>query len=211
MRGQYFSPKKLESLAEDLLARYERETKTPLQPPISAESITESIGLGILWEDIPEEPGTTTCGMLVPERRLIVLNERRLPLFEDNPGQENTTIGHELGHWCLHVDHNESNNLSLPDLTYDSAPVPESGRDRRDERNAHQFMGYLLMPSRLLLPRLEALNLRDWRHLYRLRETFNVTISALRIRLEKLNLTYLDTEGKFHKSKQQAQGQNPLF
>lgn len=211
MRGQYFSPKKLESLAEALLVRYERETKTSLQPPISAESIAESIGLGILWDDIPEEPGTTTCGMLIPERRLIVLNQRRLSLFEEKPELENTTIGHELGHWCLHVDHNESGSLSLPEVTYDSTPAPESGRDRWDERNAHQFMGYLLMPSRLLLPRLEDLNLRDWRHLYRLRETFNVTISALRIRLEKLDLTYLDIEGEFHKSKQQAQGQNPLF
>src|SRR5829696_9006849 len=103
MRGQYFSSEKLESLAENLLARYEREVGFPLQPPISAESIAESIGLNILWDEIPEEPGTTTCGMLLPEQRLIVLNERRLSLFEDNPGQQNTTIGHEIGHWLLHV------------------------------------------------------------------------------------------------------------
>lgn len=211
MRGQYFSPKKLESLADDLLARYERECGSTVQPPIQAESIAESIGLNILWDEIPEEPGTTTHGALIPEKRLIVLNESRLQLLESTQGLYNTTIAHEIGHWVLHVDHAALDHASLPELAYDTSPAPESGRDKWDERNAHQFMGYLLMPSRLLTPNLKRQNLQDWRNLYHLRETFDVTPTALKIRLEKLNLTYLDPERKFHKSKQEAGGQNPLF
>lgn len=211
MRGQYFSPKKLESLADHLLARYEREAGSPLQPPIQAESIAESIGLNILWDEIPEKPGTTTHGALIPEKRLIVLNERRLQLLESTQGLYNTTIAHEIGHWVLHVDHAALDHVSLPDLAYDTAPAPESGFDKRDEHNAHEFMGYLLMPSKLLTPRLKGLNLQNWHDLYRLRETFNVTPTALKIRLEKLNLTYLDDKRRFHKSKQEAGGQSPLF
>lgn len=211
MRGQYFSPKKLESLANDLLARYERKSGSSLQPPLQAELIAEGVGLNILWDEIPEEPGTTTHGALIPEKRLIVLNEGRLQLLESTQGLYNTTIAHEIGHWVLHVDHAALAHASLPDLAYDISPAPESGRDKWDERNAHQFMSYLLMPSRLLMPRLKGLNLQNWHDLYHLRETFDVTPTALKIRLEKLNLTYLDAERKFHKSKQEAGGQNPLF
>lgn len=73
MRGQYFSSEKLESLADNLLTRYERETEAVLEPPVSAESVAENLELNILWDEIPEEPGTTTHGALVPEKRLIVL------------------------------------------------------------------------------------------------------------------------------------------
>lgn len=211
MRGQYFSSQKLESLADDLLARYEREAGSPLQPPVQAESIAESLGLNLLWDEIPEKPGTTTHGALIPEQRLIVLNERRLQLIESTRGLYNTTIAHEIGHWMLHVDHAALDHVSLPDIVFDSSSAPESGLDRRDERNAHEFMGYLLMPSKLLTPRLRGLNLQNWHHLYRLREIFDVTPTALKVRLEKLNLTYLDAERKFHRSKQEARGQTSLF
>jgi len=211
VRGQYFSSEKLESLADNLLTRYERETEAVLEPPVSAESVAENLELNILWDEIPEEPGTTTHGALVPEKRLIVLNEGRLSLFEDSPELYNTTIAHEIGHWVLHVDHAALDHASLPDLAFDSAPVPESGLDKRDERNANEFMGYLLMPARLFLPRLQGLNLQNWHHLYHLRETFNVSSTALQIRLEKLNLTYLDDKRRFHKSEQEARGQTSLF
>lgn len=211
MRGQYFSPKKLESLADDLLDRYERETGSLLQPPLQAESIAESIGLNLLWDEIPEEPGTTTHGALIPEKRLIVLNEHRLQLLESTQGLYNTTIAHEIGHWVLHVDHDALDHISLPNLDYDTSPASESERDKWDERNAHEFMGYLLMPSRLLTPRLKGQNLQNWHDLYHLRETFDVTPTALKIRLEKLNLTYLDEKRRFHKSKEKAKGQTSLF
>lgn len=212
MRGQYFSPRRLESLAYDLLARYGHKKGSSIQPPVQAEPIAESVGLNILWDRVPEESGTTTCGVLVPRERLIVLNERRLALFEDTPGLYNTVVGHELGHWWLHVDHDALGHSSLPDVVYSSAPAPEhSGRNKRDESNAGGFMGYLLMPSALLLPRLDGLNLQSWPPLYRLRDEFDVTISAMRVRLEKLGLTYVDSDGRFHQSKQAAGGQGSLF
>ncbi len=212
MRGQYFSPAKLESLAYDLLARYERKKGSPVRRPVRAETIAESVGLNILWDRVPEKPGTTTCGVLIPDERLIVLNERRLALFEDTPGLYNTVVGHELGHWWLHVDHDALNHSSLPDVVYSSAPAPQNdGRDKGDESNAGGFMGYLLMPSALLLPRLDGLDLQSWPALYRLRDEFEVTVSAMRVRLEKLGLTHLDSKGRFHKSKQAAEGQGTLF
>ena len=67
------------------------------------------------------------------------------------------------------------------------------------------------MPKTLLLPRAARLDLQSWHDLYKLRDDFSVTISAMKVRLEKLGLTYVDDDGRFHKSHQEAGGQTSLF
>jgi IrrE N-terminal-like domain len=212
LRGQYFKSAELERLANDLLDLYRRQCDFPIRPPLQADLIAESVGLNILWEEVQEEPKTTVCAEIRPDVRLIVINERRRRLLENNPGLYNTTVAHELGHWWLHIDHAALNHEELPGYIRSFAPPREpDGRDRRDERNAHEFMRYLLMPSSLLLPRIEDMNLQSWRSLYRLRDEFGVTITAMKVQLEKLGLTYVDDDGRFHRSHQEAEGQNSLF
>jgi len=212
LRGQYFTSAELERLADDLLDIYRQQSRFPLRPPIQADLVAESVRLNILWEEIREGPGTTVCAEIHPDERLIVVNERRRGLLESNPGFYNTTVAHELGHWWLHVDHTALDHEQLPGYIHSSAPPRQpDGRDRRDERNAHEFMGYLLMPSSLLLPKIQGVNLQSWRGLYRLRDDFGVTITAMKVRLEQLGLTYVDDDGRFHKSRREAEGQSPLF
>jgi hypothetical protein len=212
LRGRYFKSTELVRLADDLLNLYQRQIGSPLCPPIQADLAAESIGLNILWEEIPEEPNTTVCAEIRPDERLIVVNEHRRQLLEGNPGLYNTTVAHELGHWWLHVDHAALDHEELPGYIRSSAPPRRpDGRDRRDERNAHEFMGYLLMPCSLLLPRAKSMNLQAWSPLYRLRDEFDVTITAVRVRLEQLGLTYVDSRGRFHKSRLAAEGQHSLF
>ncbi|MDP9411179.1 MAG: ImmA/IrrE family metallo-endopeptidase [Actinomycetota bacterium] len=187
LRGRYFESEELERLADELLRIYRRKSKSPLLPPIQADLVAESVGLNILWEELSEEPGTTACAEIRPDDRLIVVNERRRGLLDGTPGLYNTSVAHELGHWWLHVDHAALGHDELPGYVR-SLPSPRRV-DRRDERNAHEFMGYLLMPHSLLLPRAQDLNLQNWRGLYRLRQDFDVTITAMKIRLEKLGLT----------------------
>ena len=67
------------------------------------------------------------------------------------------------------------------------------------------------MPRSLLLPSTKGMNLQAWPPLYRLRDEFDVTITAIRVRLENLGLTYVDSQRRFHKSKQAAEGQDSLF
>lgn len=212
MRGQYFYSGRLEFLANDLLGIYERKKEVASWPPIKADLVAEVVGLDLLWEEIPEEPGQTICAEVRPEDRLIVMNERRYKLIESTPGYFNTTVAHELGHWWLHVDHSALDHSVIPGFIHSSAPTRQAdGRDKRDERNADEFMSYLLMPNSLLLPRAQKLDLQSWRDLYRLRDDFMVTISAMKVRLEKLGLTYVDGNGRFYKSRQEAEGQNSLF
>lgn len=212
MRGKWFDSTDLEKLANKLLNIYQRESVSPIRLPIQADLVAESVGLNILWEKLPEDPGTTACAEIQPDQRLIVVNEGRRELLDGNPGLYNTSVAHELGHWWLHVDHAALSHEELPGYIRSSAPPRRAdGRDHRDERNAGEFMGYLLMPSHLLLSKTRGLNLQRWRALYSLRDEFGVTITAMKVRLEKLGLTYVDDDGIFHESRQAAEGQNSLF
>ncbi len=212
LRGQYFKSAELERLADDLLDIYQQQSEFPLRLPIQADLVAESVGLNILWDEIWEEPETSVCAEIRPDERLIVVNELRRGLLESNPGLFNTTVAHELGHWWLHVDHAALNHEELPGYIRSAAPPRRpDGRDRRDERNAHEFMSYLLMPNSLLIPRARGINLQSWRSLYRLRDDFGVTITAMKVRLEKLGLTYVDGDGRLHRSRREAEGQTSLF
>lgn len=212
MRGQFFYPGRLEYLANELLGIYERKKGFPVEPPIQAEMVAESVGLDMLYEEIPQELGRTILAEIRPKARLIVVNERRLRFIEQFPGYLNTTVAHELAHWWLHVDHAALDHAALPDFIHSSAPIrPEDGRDKRDEYNADELMSYLLMPKTLLLQRAVKVDLQGWRGLYKLREDFGVTISSMKVRLQKLDLTYVDDGGHFHKSHQEARGQGSLF
>jgi hypothetical protein len=212
VRGQYFTSAELEKLADDLLDIYQRQSGFPLRPPIQADLVAESVGLNILWEEIRDKPGTTVCAEIRPDERLIVMNERRRSLLESNLGFYNTTVAHELGHWWLHIDHAALDHEELPGYIRSTVPPRQAdGMDRRDERNSHEFMGCLLMPSSFLLPKTQDVNLQSWRGLYRLRDDFGVTITAMKVRLEQLGLTYVDGVGQFHRSRREAEGQSSLF
>ena len=64
------------------------------------------------------------------------------------------------------------------------------------EWQAHTFARFLLMPRSLLAPRLADLDLCHWPTLYRLRDLCGVTISALRVHLEKLGYLRLMADGR---------------
>ena len=87
-----------------------------------------------------------------------------------------------------------------------------SRADRGDEARAvNRYAGAILMPQQLLRAEFDARRPRSWPELYRLREKYNVTISALTVRLQQLDLLYVDENGKVHQSKAHATGQQRLI
>jgi hypothetical protein len=46
---------------------------------------------------------------------------------------------------------------------------------------------------------------------YRLAERYDVTVTAMKVRLNQLGLVYIDDRGTFHRSKAEAEGQQVLF
>lgn len=211
----------------------------PITPPVPIELLAERVfNLAILWEPIDELPGEVIFGGIRPKDRLIVLNERRRSLFERKPGLVRSTMGHELGHWDLFVDKGTLDHPVFTGFEDEgpfcrrSAPAGEvavlrvlqetpEGRkllagiearadDPSEASAVNRFAAALSMPRALISKEALALDRTRWPNLYVLANRFDVTISALTVRLEQLNLLYVRDKELFE-SRDQALGQGLLF
>lgn len=216
MVGRYYAPQTLEHIARTVLVRYQQRTGRAITLPLSVEHILDAVFPEELnpplWDALPEPAGRTVLAGLAPAQRLIVLNDDREQLITGTAGLYNTLLGHELGHWLLHVDRARVDQRPLPGVRYELRfSCVRDDASSWDEKNAHRFMGYLLMPGDLLAPQATALELTGWPAVYRLREQFDVTVTALRIRLEELGLLFVDGVGTFHGTRREALGQQRLL
>jgi len=232
---RFYRNQHIEELAEQRLFQFEQLVGTPLTPPISIERFTEQVlGLDFLWDAIEELPGETILGALKAKDRLIILNERRRPLFDEKPGLVRTTIGHEGGHWDLFIDQATLQHPPLlasdPDDTFvlrssgigevevikvliffpEGQDLLREIRSRSDDpheaRAVNRYAAAVLMPRRLLCEHALRIDRTQWPNLYGLADQFNVTISALTVRLQQLGLLYVK-DGKLFESQDQALGQ----
>ncbi len=228
----------IEELAEQRIAELEKILGKPVEPPIPLEHIAERLlGLDILWEEIEELPGELIYGGLRMEEKLIILNENRRALFEQKPGLERSTKGHEMGHWDLFGHNDQPGQLlmfeedtrfvrrSTPtgDIRVMSALIktPEGQEllrqiqkradDPDEARAVNRYAAALSMPKRLITEEALKIDRRSWPPLYRLAERFEVSISALTVRLKQLNLLYIDDKKRLFESQEQATGQRSLF
>ena len=213
MTVQFLPDARIEAKAIHLLNRYESEYGKVSGPPIPVEEIADNLlELGILWGSVSEAVGTTTLAGLEPDERMIKFNESRRQVFEETPGLYNTVLGHEIGHWVLHVDHNLGAQQHLPNLDqrYECLYQESTCTKGPKETQAHRFMGFLLMPSTFLWEAVRDIELTRWPNLYRLRDLFEVTISTLTIRLEQLGVLYVSEDRQLYPSKQEYQGQTRM-
>ena len=213
MTVQYLPDARIEAKAIQLLNRYESEYDTVTGPPIPVEEIADNLlELGILWGSVAEAAGTTTLAGLEPSERMIKFNESRRQVLEETPGLYNTVLGHEIGHWELHVDHNLGAQRQLPNMgqRYECLYEESTCTKGPKETQAHRFMAFLLMPSSLLRDAVTGIELTSWPNLYKLRDLFEVTISALTIRLERFGILYVSKGGELYPSRQEYHGQTRL-
>ena len=171
-----------------------------------------TLDLRLLWDSVAESPGTTVLAGLDPDKRMIKFNESRRQVIEETQGLYYTVLGHEIGHWELHVDPEMASQQQLPQLeeTYECLYQESTCTRGPKETQAHRFMGFLLMPPHLLQEAIRDVELANWVNLYRLRDLFQVTISALRIRLERLGVLYVASDGQLYPSQQEYHGQTRL-
>ena len=212
MTTRYLPDVHIERQVTRLLNRYEREFEAVTEPPVPVEDIADGLlDLRILWDALPEAAGTSTLAGLDPDERMIKFNESRRNVIEETPGLYNTVLGHEIGHWELHVD-TGGPQQQLPQFAqvYECLYQETTCTRGPKETQAHRFMGFLLMPSSLLWEAIRAVEITTWPNLYRLRELFQVTISALRIRLERLGVLYVAADGQLYPSLQEYHGQTRL-
>lgn len=180
-----------------------------LTPGFDVEQLLDNLGLGLVWETIPDQPGSVVLGQLIPEQRLVVLNEHHLDELEQKGGRlRRYTIGHEIGHWELHSDNVRSGTLNL--LTGDRIWC-RTGSAYPAERQAEMFSASLLMSRDALLAAQPASPWRGWRHIYQLADTFLVNVTPMKIRLEKLGWMHLDDDGTPVSGPEPRPGQAALF
>lgn len=242
---RFRSAAQIESKAGERLQEYQHRFGVLESPPVPIERMIDDVyDLRILWDQISTEGGVSPLAGLEPADRRIVVNEARRGSFDRYPGLLNFTLGHELGHWDLHIDQASLNHPTLEG--FDTAGpfrvhrttsgyvevlvsrlhrlgltaqevqevVHEATREDDSFREAWQVNEYasaLLMPRDLLIPAVEGLDLTSWPVLYRLRDAFQVSISALRVRLQKLDLIYVTDDGEIHRSAAEYHGQGRLF
>lgn len=227
----------IEVLAEERLQQLEELLGSALTPPVPVDVIAESVlDLNILWQEIEELDGETILGAIQPKTRRITMNEKRRSLFEEKPGLEAFTKGHEMGHWDLFVDQSTLDHPSLfgsgqGAFSFRQSPsgqvivvkkimATEEGRDflrqlkkRSDEsdeaRAVNRYAGAILMPQDLIRKEAMQVQRTSWPDLYQLAEKFNVTISALTVRLQQLNLLCI-RDGELYESHGDTDGQGRL-
>ena len=213
MTTKFLADSQLEEMAARLLRRYDSLHGAVTSPPVPVERILEDLlDLNILWDDISEPPQQSILAALDPGERTVVFNESRRTVIIDTPGLYYTVLAHEAGHWEVHVDHGHLAQRPLPNLGRDFSCLYRSsgpGQDLR-EVQAHRFMGFLLMPSEMLMEAIIDVDLLRWPALYELRERFQVTITALKVRLERLGLLYVTEDGDLYPSRQEYEGQMRL-
>jgi hypothetical protein len=236
---KFYRNHEIEEIAEARLRELEKELGKPLSPPIPIDILAEKVlGLDFLWDSIEELPGEQILGGLIPKRRLIVLNEKYQKLFNEKPGLEYFTKGHEMGHWDLFIDKSSLDNPSLftggdecafarrrsnsgdidiikklqgdPDGRELLRKFNERADDPDEARSVNRYSAALSMPKQLIREEALKIDRTHWPNLYQLAEKFNVTISALKVRLMQLKLLHIDESGKLHDSPDAVTGQGKL-
>jgi hypothetical protein len=238
---KFYRNEQIEQLAEQRLLEFERKLERPLSFPIDIELFGDLVlGLSMLWEEIDELAGEEVLAGLRASDRVIVMNERHKQELEKKLGRCRLTQGHEMGHWDLFVDKSKLDHAELVEadaseiFAYRSSSggqvqiiktllASAEGRDllrqinaRADApdeaRSVNRYAAAILMPRAIIIDEARKINRTQWRNLYPLAARCGVTISALRVRLEQVNLLYVDQKtNTLYSSREEAQGQGRLF
>jgi hypothetical protein len=201
----------LEAATTALLERYSREVEPIRTLPVPVDQLAEILlGLRFDWTPLPDDDQRPTLAAIAPATRTIYLNERRKALFDKFFGSREFSVAHELGHHELHLAETEMEQLSLGDSLVPACLCRRRSDVDRREYQADHFAAYLLLPAHLLLPALDGLDLLQWPVLYRLRDQFRVSISALTYRLQGLGKLWVK-DSRLYESEATANGQLALF
>ena len=219
---KYLRTKVIDEITAQRIRQYEELTGTPVSLPVPIEKIVEQVlGLDFDWEDIEEQSGEQILGGLVPEQKRIVLNSVHLDLFEEKPGSERSTIGHEAGHWDIDIDRTSLHHSHLPGFNLESCVVKRNIRNSKvlvevlnraihDDRYyklyqqltagvdspevssaVDRYQSSLLMPRWLMNESAQQHDVTRWPDLYQMAQAARVNISNLVVRLTRMDLIYI--------------------
>lgn len=227
--ARFINKPEITATADRLLAKMRDANWTPKWPQL-ADLVADYLDLSIVWEDFDAVKDGVIAAKIYPTRREIYINNA-FPAIRDNSGLYQSTLAHEIGHWLLHINRDNSESAvaeisSIQVEILDHASAPQGGRalpeevflcrslagdkikgvnqrtpEEWREWQAQYFASCLLMPLDKLEEVRRGRNLTKWQHLGAIADELGVTISNLLNRLQ--DLEYLE---KSHNSKQLYSG-----
>ncbi|UVI29045.1 ImmA/IrrE family metallo-endopeptidase [Paenibacillus spongiae] len=191
--SRFITREQMEALTEQILEEYGYDPRGKIIQPVPIEELVEfHFDLQICWETIDHlDAGGIVMAALLPDQRQIILNESRRDLFDSKLGTYHFTLAHELGHWVLHSGESPA-ILRLRGAEQNRSSKPA------EEVQADLFAGCLLLPEPMLVRAVDQLKRMGRIHLsnlYALADCFQVSISALSVRLTQLHLLHIDSAG----------------
>jgi Zn-dependent peptidase ImmA (M78 family) len=203
----FIPTKTIEDKAFNLLQKYSSNNNWQISFPIPVELIIET---ELKYSNSVENLGDERIlGAIDQVNKIIYTNENVQNKFDKYKGLYEFTLAHEIGHWDLHCNYLET-QLTINEIQV--SLICRDGDNDFKEVQANKYAAALLMPELLVKEKLKNLDYLNWSALYKISEAWQVSISALKNRLESLNLLYYDDEKKvFYPSKDKAFGQLGLF
>ena len=199
---RWLSREKIESIAHKLCRDMEGTNNAPKWPEV-ADCAANFLRLDILWTAVPDDNEMPVFARIFLTERLIELNEN-LAMLQDNFGLFQSTLGHEIGHWLLHINQEEAEGtIQQRELVFDesfeqkpflcrstqdggNANVQLNEQQQSVEWQAQYFSSCLLMPAYKLLEVKEGRKLTDYCHLSAMAQDLGVSSSNLKHRLKDL-------------------------
>jgi len=212
MRNDFISKDEMNIIADAVLTKAGQSAtwqgtvrKTDIDDLIEFE-----YGLDIIWKDIDHlAPNEDVFAALIPKQKQIYMNEAKRELFLRKMGTMNFSKAHELGHWILHITELQNyEQLTFSDnQTYFCR---SASKKHPQETQADMFAAAVLMPKDIIIQAVNKLKERgkvSFPNLYKLCDEFEVSISALTIRVKELNLLYITADKEIYFDEAEAMGQ----
>ena len=181
------SPAELEKCAEKVLARVPDWIWDGEELPVPVEDIADSC-FGLLVREVedmsaapgaPElAPGQSISGLLLAGPGEIWVNAAEA---REWPGRRRFTIGHELGHWCLHREPGQQRLFCRKSAVKEDQDAGAK-EERPIEKEANIFAAALTMPTHLMREHYERLRHEPDCHA-RMCHLFNASKAAMGRRL----------------------------
>jgi hypothetical protein len=156
------SPEELERRADQVLARVPDWIWDGEELPVPVDDIADSC-FGLLIREVedmsqapgaPEPaPGQAISGLLLAGPGEIWVNASEA---REWPGRRRFTIGHELGHWCLHCEPGQKPLFCRKSAVKEDQDAGET-QARAIEKEANIFAAALTMPRHLMQEHYERL------------------------------------------------------
>lgn len=185
---RFYRRESIERRANEILRRMQTTPNFAPEWPFEASLVADFLDLGVVWDSIPPDDQGAIAARILPTERLIEINEE---IQEKPKGFIESTIAHEIGHWVLHINHDEL-ELEDDDLSENLSDEPfvcrgtiEDARLASIEWQAQYFASCLLMPRHILEEKRVGRDLTQWRHLYKIKDELGVSISNLTNRLQE--------------------------